>query len=126
MKINTEQLTHGTRIIHDGKPIYLKTWELMDVVAYMGELEIVVDGKTICDTRFCYDIYCDEFGSRFAEMKLKRVANMYLLGHPLLNVPWKQRTVPDPDPEKDHKRFILKKRLDQNNYVCANYYYYRF
>lgn len=126
MKIDPKLLNRGTRITIDEKPIYLKIFELMDIIAYMGNLKIVLDNEVVCETEFCYDIYCGTFGERFAEMKLKRVANMYLLGHPLLDVPWIQKTIPCPVPQKGNEQFILEKQLDAVNYVRAEYSYYRF
>lgn len=125
MKLDPEQLRHGTHIPLDGKQLYLDTCELPNYVAFMGDLKIIKDNEEVCNLDFCIDTYCEDFGSRFAEMKLKRIANMYLIGHPLLNERWTRRTLSDSDSGTMQQRFVLEKYLDSRNYVYANYYYYR-
>ena len=118
MRLDPDEMRHGTRVPLDGKQLYLDTCELPDYVAYMGDLKIVKDNKEICNLHFCIDTYCEDFGSRFAEMKLKRIANMHLIGHPLLDVPWVRKSNRD-------KSFAMEKMLDKNNYVKIVYEYFR-
>ena len=125
MRLDPEEMRHGTRVPLDGKQLYLDTCELPNYVAFAGDLKIVKDNKEICNLHFCIDIYCEDFGSRFAEMKLKRIANMHLIGHPLLNTCWVRRTTRGTGSREGEERFVLEKYIDENNFVYANYHYER-
>ena len=125
MRLDPEEMRHGTRVPLDGKQLYLDTCELPDYVAFMGDLKIVKDNKEICNLHFCIDTYCEDFGSRFAEMKIKRIANMHLIGHPLLNTQWVRRTTYGTGSQEGQERFVLEKYLDSKNFVYANYCYER-
>lgn len=128
MKINTELLRKGTCVMHDGKPIHLQSYETMDYAGYIGDLKIVLNKEVVCDTQFCYNIYCDNFGEPFAEMKLTRLINMYLYGHPLLDVPFtKTKTPYDDHPEYRHDyHYVWEKFQSPENYVRADFLRYLF
>ena len=125
MRLDPDEMRHGTRVPLDQKQLYLDTCELPNYVAYMGDLKIVKDNNQICYLHFCLDTDCENFGSRFAEMKLKRIANMYLIGHPLLNTHWVRRTTRGTGSQEGEERFVLEKYIDGNNFVYANYHYER-
>ena len=119
------KLTKNTNILIGGKTLHLFANDILDTIFNFGHLKIVTDNKVIYDSPLCFDIFEKKINDLYAEMIIKRAANVHLLGHPLLDAPWSTRMLPCSNPYNNDERTVWEKYLDSGNYVYAYYYYCR-